>query len=169
MPDIRHEGGKLFEYDSVVGRSVASQEIEVEGGTFWMVGSAAGKTIIERVVTISPLLQFVAFEILQVSVIVPPHEPGWGDNVEVTLPEIKHEPDKPLLYISIVGGGTASQATVMVVGISINVGESAGKTVIVRWWLLCHRGCNSENSILSRSPLSYRHRHQGAQKMWKDS
>ena len=68
---------------------------------------------------------------VQVSVIVPPQSPGVAEKVDVLeVPEIKHEPVSPLVYVSVEDVGATPQAIVMDGGALI-VGSVAGVTVMV--------------------------------------
>jgi hypothetical protein len=69
---------------------------------------------------------------VHVSVIVPPQAPGEVVRVDgLDVPLIKHPPLKPLLKLIVLGGGIASQATVILTG-AVIVGNGAGLTVMVR-------------------------------------
>ena len=94
-----------------------------------MVGNAAGNTVIVRETGASSLAQ--GSIAVQVSVIVPPHEPGAGLKVDgLDEPTIAHEPLSPLLKLRVLDAGIAPQATEILAG-AVIVGNGAGVTVTV--------------------------------------
>ena len=95
-----------------------------------MTGRSGGRIVMVRVVTISPRSQLAIEGIVQVSVIVPPHMPGYGVNVEVTIPCERHALVPELVKNSVVGLGGTSQVIDSSTGASTNSGDIKPSTMV---------------------------------------
>ena len=93
-------------------------------------GSVAGLTVMVLDTGASCLPQTSVA--VQVSVTVPPHDPGVVVYVEgLEVPDIRQPPVSPLVKLIVLGDGIAPHATVMAAG-GVMVGRAAGFTVIIR-------------------------------------
>jgi hypothetical protein len=128
VPLIKQPPLNPLEKESVDGAGNDPQATVILAGAV-IVGKAAGLTVI--VLETGAIVLPQESVAVQVSVTVPPQDPGGVEKVDgLEVPLIRHPPLNPLLNASVVGAGNEPQATVILAG-AVMVAGAAGLTVIV--------------------------------------